>query len=433
MPSQRVCPRGGCAAGGEKETVNHTAITCRGLAKRYDIGESQPAYRTLRDTITEVSAKPFRALRRGRHAPQPSREERECWALRDVSFEIGQGEVVGIIGRNGAGKSTLLKVLSRITEPSAGYADVYGRIGTLLEVGTGFHQELTGRENIYLNGAIIGMKRADIARQFDSIVAFAGVEKFVDTPVKHYSSGMYLRLAFAVAAHLEPEILFVDEVLAVGDIAFQKKCLGKMSDVAREGRTILFVSHNMGAIRALCSRGIVLDRGTVVADTDVSSSIEAYHRLTAEAAESHETGDGRGGITMPRLLSHPGRSIRQGDEFEVASTLNIDCDASGFTVWCILDDMYQRRIAYARSDSADFGSRDNWRGTYQLRVKWPALWLEPGLYTMVFRVRLRGAGSKERYISDVLHLDVNGFSSGQNSILSPRSEWTIEEKRSAQV
>ncbi len=412
--------------------MTHPAITCRGLAKRYDIGESQPAYRTLRDAITEFSAKPFHALRR-RRQPQPGHQERECWALRDVSFEIGQGEVVGIIGRNGAGKSTLLKVLSRITEPSAGCADVYGRIGTLLEVGTGFHQELTGRENLYLNGAIIGMKRADIARQFDSIVAFAEVEKFIDTPVKHYSSGMYLRLAFAVAAHLEPEILFVDEVLAVGDIAFQKRCLGKMSDVAREGRTILFVSHNMGAIRALCNRGIVLHQGTVVADTDVSGSIEAYHRLTVDPGGSHETGQPRGGLSMPGLLSHPGRSIGHGDEFEVASTLNIDIDAPGFTVWCILDDMDQRRIAYARYDSSDFGSRDNWRGRYQVRVKWPALWLEPGLYTVFFRVRLRGAASKERYISDALHLDVNGHSSGQNSILSPRTEWMLEEKRSAQA
>ncbi len=404
---------------------NRAIITARGLAKRYALGENQPAYRTLRDSLTEFALKPVRALRRHSGA-KPRAEAEEIWALRDVTFDIAPGEVVGLIGRNGAGKSTLLKVLSRITEPTRGYADLYGRVGTLLEVGTGFHNELTGRENIYLNGAIMGMKKADIARQFDSIVSFAEVEKFIDTPVKHYSSGMYLRLAFAVAAHLEPEILFVDEVLAVGDIAFQKKCLGKMGDVARDGRTILFVSHNMGAIRALCTRGIVLNRGEVIADTDVSSGIEIYHRLAAEAAESTAAVPEHGGLSMPRLVSHEGRTVGQGDAFEVASTLHIDADVPGFTVWCILDDMYQRRIAFGRYDSSELGARDSWRGTYDLRVKWPALWLEPGLYTLNFRVRLMGAGATGRYVSDVLHLDVAGTSSGQNAILSPQMEWGLE-------
>jgi len=399
-------------------------IAAREICKRYEIGESQPAYRTLRDSVTEMVKKPLRALRRGRGA-RVEAPRAEVWALQEVSFDIAKGEVVGLIGRNGAGKSTLLKVLSRITEPTAGYADLYGRVGTLLEVGTGFHNELTGRENIYLNGAILGMKRTDIARQFDSIVAFAEVEKFIDTPVKHYSSGMYLRLAFAVAAHLEPEILFVDEVLAVGDIGFQKKCLGKMGDVAREGRTILFVSHNMGAIRALCTRGIVLDRGRVVADTDVGSGIETYHRLSAEAVGT-EIAPGRGGIASPRLVSHAGRTIGQGEAFEVSTTIHLEQDVPGFSAWCILDDMYQRRIAYTRQDSAELGAQGSWRGSYEMRVKWPALWLEPGLYTVYFRVRLLGAGAPERYVSDALHLDVAGASSGQNSILSPLSQWAVE-------
>jgi lipopolysaccharide transport system ATP-binding protein len=198
------------------------------------------------------------------------------WALRDVSFEVKRGEVVGIIGRNGAGKSTLLKILSRITEPTGGRAEIHGRVGSLLEVGTGFHPELTGRENIYLNGAILGMKRAEIDRKFDEIVAFAEIEKFLDTPVKRYSSGMYVRLAFAVAAHLEPEILLVDEVLAVGDAAFQKKCLGKMGDVAREGRTVLFVSHNMGAVARLCNRSMWLDDGCIHKQGATSEVINAY-------------------------------------------------------------------------------------------------------------------------------------------------------------
>ncbi|HEU4326334.1 MAG TPA: ABC transporter ATP-binding protein [Roseiflexaceae bacterium] len=234
------------------------AIRVTQLSKQYQIGGPRAPYRTLRDTLAEAVRAPLLRLR-GRPAASSS----SFWALRDVSFDVPQGEVVGIIGRNGAGKSTLLKVLARITAPTAGRAELRGRVGTLLEVGTGFHPELTGRENVYLNGAILGMRREEIVRKFDEIVAFAEVEQFIDTPVKHYSSGMYLRLAFAVAAHLEPEILIVDEVLAVGDAAFQKKCLGKMGDVAREGRTVLFVSHNMQAVRQLCRHAILLRQGQI--------------------------------------------------------------------------------------------------------------------------------------------------------------------------
>ena len=226
--------------------MSDLAIRVNGLSKKYYIGGRQERYKTLRDTLTDAVAAPFRRvgkLLRRDFSPFTSHfsPDETIWALKDVSFEVKQGEVVGIIGRNGAGKSTLLKILSRITEPTEGYADIYGRVGSLLEVGTGFHPELTGRENIYLNGAILGMNRVEINKKFDEIVSFAEVEKFIDTPVKHYSSGMYLRLAFAVAAHLEPEILLVDEVLAVGDAEFQKKCMGKMGDVAKEGRTVLFV------------------------------------------------------------------------------------------------------------------------------------------------------------------------------------------------
>jgi lipopolysaccharide transport system ATP-binding protein len=245
------------------ELVDGVAIRVEGLGKQYRLGGQRERYTTLRDQLNKLASVPFRALRgrekRLEHDPR-------FWALKDVSFELKRGEVVGIIGRNGAGKSTLLKILSRITEPTEGEVDVHGRVGSLLEVGTGFHAELTGRENVYLNGAILGMKRSEITRNFYEIVAFAEVEKFIDTPVKHYSSGMYMRLAFSVAAHLEPEILIVDEVLAVGDAEFQKKCLGKMEDVAKGGRTVLFVSHNMGAVQALCSRVIMLDRGRLCSD-----------------------------------------------------------------------------------------------------------------------------------------------------------------------
>jgi lipopolysaccharide transport system ATP-binding protein len=241
--------------------MSNLAIRVENLGKQYQIGGPQARYKSLRETLGGAASAPLRRIRSIARGGQANDDRNTIWALRDVCFEVHPGEVVGIIGRNGAGKSTLLKILSRITEPTEGYAELYGRVGTLLEVGTGFHPELTGRENIYLNGAILGMQRAEIERKFDEIVAFAEVERFIDTPVKHYSSGMYLRLAFSVAAHLEPEILIVDEVLAVGDAQFQKKCLGKMEDVAKQGRTVLFVSHNMAAIRNLCSQALLLRNG----------------------------------------------------------------------------------------------------------------------------------------------------------------------------
>jgi lipopolysaccharide transport system ATP-binding protein len=240
------------------------------LRKRYRIGEREP-YRALRDVLAEAPARLLRRERREHVGPSD-----RIWALDDVSFDVRRGEVVGLIGANGAGKSTLLKVLSRITEPTEGQVVLRGRVGSLLEVGTGFHPELTGRENIFLNGTILGMRRAEIVRRFDEIVEFAGVERFLDTPVKRYSSGMQVRLAFAVAAHLEPEILLVDEVLAVGDAEFQARCLGKMKDVTREGRTVIFVSHNLAAVRGLCPRSLVLDHGKLTFDGETDRAIEHY-------------------------------------------------------------------------------------------------------------------------------------------------------------
>jgi len=245
--------------------MNDIAIRAEGLSKRYRIGLKQEKYKTLRDTLSQTFTAPFRRLGSA-FQHQNGHRNSSIWALKDLSFELNRGEVIGIIGRNGAGKSTLLKILSRITEPTEGYADVHGSVSSLLEVGIGFHNELTGRENIYLNGAILGMKRNDITRNFDEIVAFAEIEKFIDTPVKRYSSGMYLRLAFAVAAHLQSEILIVDEVLAVGDAQFQKKCLGKMDEVSKGGRTILFVSHNLVAVQSLCSRAIWVQDGRAIED-----------------------------------------------------------------------------------------------------------------------------------------------------------------------
>jgi lipopolysaccharide transport system ATP-binding protein len=253
--------------------MSDIAIRVQGLGKKYRIGQRQ-RYHSLRETLMRGLTAPFR--RRRESSGSNGNGQSTFWALKDVSFEVPQGQVVGIIGRNGAGKSTLLKILSRITEPTEGEVDLHGRVGSLLEVGTGFHPELTGRENIYLNGAVLGMSRAEINRKFDEIVAFAEVEKFLDTPVKHYSSGMQMRLGFAVAAHLEPEILFVDEVLAVGDVQFQKRCLGKMGEVAKGGRTVLFVSHNMAAIQALCGSAIALSGGIVAANGPTKTVVDGY-------------------------------------------------------------------------------------------------------------------------------------------------------------
>lgn len=253
-------------------------IRVENLGKRYVLGSRDAAYGSLRESIVAAMRAPLRRLRNNGVG-----DGETLWALRDVNFEVAHGEVMGIIGRNGAGKSTLLKVLSRITEPTTGRAELYGRVASLLEVGTGFHPELTGRENVYLNGAILGMSKAEIDRKFDEIVAFAELEKFLDTPVKRYSSGMYMRLAFAVASHLEPEILIVDEVLAVGDAAFQKKCLGKMGEVARQGRTVLFVSHNMSAIRSLCSTAIWLDGGKIVDSGEANQIVLNYTQKGALA------------------------------------------------------------------------------------------------------------------------------------------------------
>jgi lipopolysaccharide transport system ATP-binding protein len=256
-----------------EEILSNYAICAEGLSKQYVIGAREQPYYTLREALTLGATAPFKRLRKVNGRPDA---KETVWALNNVSFQIDRGEVVGIVGRNGAGKSTLLKILSRITVPSGGRVAVRGRVASLLEVGTGFHPELTGRENIFLNGAILGMTRSEVRQRFDDIVSFADVERFIDTPVKHYSSGMYMRLAFAIAAHLETDILLVDEVLAVGDASFQQKCLAKMQDVAGHGRTVLFVSHNMTAVQSLCERVIHFENGTVKADGDAKEIIQKY-------------------------------------------------------------------------------------------------------------------------------------------------------------
>ena len=296
--------------------MNDTIIRVEHLSKSYRIGQLQP-YRTLRDSLSNAAKLPVKMLR---SATRRDKKEPTIWALKDVSFEIRRGEVVGVIGRNGAGKSTLLKILSKITLPTEGRIKRYGRVGSLLEVGTGFHPELTGRENVYLNGAILGMKKAEIDRKFDEIVAFAEIDTFLDTPVKHYSSGMYVRLAFAVAAHLETEILIVDEVLAVGDTAFQKKCLGKLDDVARGGRTVLFVSHNIGVVQALCNRAILLQNGSIFMDNSAAETVGAYLRkLEGYAGQELATRPDRSGKGLVRI-THVDISIDANSPPSILST-----------------------------------------------------------------------------------------------------------------
>jgi len=290
-----------------------TAISVEGISKRYRIGELHSAYGTLRESLTA-------ATRRFAHLDHKPHDE-EIWAVKDVSFELSQGDVLGIVGRNGAGKSTLLKILTRITTPTSGRATIRGRVGSLLEVGTGFHPELTGRENVFLNGSVLGMKRKEIARKFPEIVEFAGVEQFIDTPVKRYSSGMSVRLAFAVAAHLEPEVLLIDEVLAVGDAEFQRRCLGRMEDMSQSGRTVIFVSHQMQAISQLCDRAIQLEKGQLVADGPANEIVAQY--LQSVGGSGSE-------ITWPDLESAPGgrwvrlRSVRVVlEDGSVADTVDV--------------------------------------------------------------------------------------------------------------
>jgi lipopolysaccharide transport system ATP-binding protein len=322
--------------------MSRPIILVEELSKAYQIGIAVDRFPTFREAIVGALKSPWHRIReRGSNG---SKDDETFWALKDVSFEVQPGEVVGIIGRNGAGKSTLLKILSRITEPTAGCIHLRGRVASLLEVGTGFHPELTGRENIYLNGSILGMKKAEIDRKFDEIVAFAEIEKFLDTPVKRYSSGMYVRLAFAVAAHLEPEILMVDEVLAVGDFEFQKKCLGKMQDVASEqGRTVLFVSHNLTAVRSLCTQVLWLERGMVEMDGSVAAAVDSYllgmigesrWSFDLERYDRQGASSGNGHLRLRSLLFNQGTAIRHGEPLEIKLTYEAfgDIEEAGFGV-----------------------------------------------------------------------------------------------------
>lgn len=391
--------------------MSDVAIRTQNLGKLYRTG--QYIGYSLREGMMDAFLAPFRRLRR--HPSPVSNQNDYIWALKNVSFEVKQGEAVGIIGRNGAGKTTLLRVLTRITEPTEGYAEICGRVGSLLEVGTGFHGELTGRENIYLNGAVLGMKKKEIDSKFDEIVNFSEVEKFIDTPVKRFSSGMQVRLAFAVAAHLEPEILLVDEVLAVGDAAFQKKCLGKMGDVAGEGRTVLLVSHRMEAIMGLCSRAIWLDSGSIVTEGPADQVVRKYLADVSKQAELKGTlaertdrrGDGRLRITGFRMRDSNGNpidSVIVGDAVEfVLPYVTTGEPARNVNVWFwIRDDLGRNLMCFwSRLTGDDF---EYLPPEGELVCSVPRFPLVPGTYSIDIRAVIKGV--KADSIEDAAKLEV---------------------------
>jgi lipopolysaccharide transport system ATP-binding protein len=402
-------------------------IRAEGIGKRFEIGRvRRRGYRTLRDTIASAAAAPFR--RRAPAGRGDSGRSEPFWALRDVNFEIARGEVVGIIGANGAGKSTLLKILARITDPSEGEILLRGRVGSLLEVGTGFHAELTGRENVYLNGAILGMRKREIDRHFDAIVAFAEVERFIDTPVKHYSSGMYLRLAFSVAAHLETEILLVDEVLAVGDVNFQKKCLGKMENVAATGKTVLFVSHNLGVVKELCQTSLVIRDGAVAFRGPVVEGLLEYTKGLGE-----ETGAAGSGTRWHRVSINgepPGLtpSIEGDEPFTIEARLDVVGELKSPWIFCIVNDALGANVVHQRVGRDQRLPHGLEAGSYRIRVALPNLWLHPSVYTIYFKsVGFDADGNEVRAYSERVALDVTAsFKVFGRAALAPPLRWTFE-------
>jgi len=408
--------------------MTETAIHLDGIGKSYRIGSLQNRKTDIRDLIGATIAAPFRrvaSLLKGNPEGVGGWDE-TLWALRDISFDVARGDVVGIIGRNGAGKSTLLKILARITEPSTGYAEIHGRIGSLLEVGTGFHKELTGRENIYLSGSILGMRREEIRKAFDEIVTFAQVEKFVDTPVKHYSSGMYLRLAFSVAAHLEPDILLVDEVLAVGDLQFQKKCLGKMEDVARQGRTVLFVSHNLGSVQELCERGILLHHGQLKMIDTAHACVAAYVESLQKDDWSETTGNKALQLGAVHIADAENPTVYLDQPLEISLKLRAQ-GVENPRMFIIVENFNGVQVLHevVKSDALGVPVLD---GDYVLRVSWPPLFLTPGVYSVYFKFMMHGMrANQNRVYSEKAVLQITGRDRhNTKAMLQPETRWDLK-------
>lgn len=424
--------------------MSSIAIRTNQLGKRYRIGLARQNHDTLRDAVTDFLRAPLNRFRR-LSGGEGSQEEM-FWALKDVSFEVEHGEIVGIIGRNGAGKSTLLKILSRITEPTEGRAEIFGRVGSLLEVGTGFHPELTGRENIYLNGAILGMRKAEIDRKFDEIVAFAEVEKFLDTPVKRYSSGMFVRLAFAVAAFMNVDILIVDEVLSVGDIQFQKKCLGMMGDLTREGKTVLFVSHNMNAVCNLCTRLIWIDRGSIHMQGETNEIVSKYMTVhsSSNGQYSRNLAD-TPAIDLSIVIQEVSMKAHEGSicsSFDARDPITIEIVydivetvSNGWISIVIytVDGVMVLTGGDADRDEYYFMNREP--GRYITLCVVPGGVLNEGRYVLsVGSVQLTGAGPRQiEMLGNILELEIkNSAGAGKNlwfkrgGIISMKMDWTIQ-------
>jgi lipopolysaccharide transport system ATP-binding protein len=429
--------------------MTETVIRVENVGKWYALGAQGGAggYRTLRESLMTSMQASFRRLRDSFGSSDAARKSSEgFWALQDVSFDVHRGEVVGIIGRNGAGKSTLLKILSRITEPTRGSVAIHGRIASLLEVGTGFHPELTGRENVFLNGAILGMRRAEIKAKFDEIVAFAEVEKFLDTPVKRYSSGMYVRLAFAVAAHLEPEILIVDEVLAVGDMAFQKKCLDKMQDVGAHGRTVIFVSHNMAAVNRLCSRAVLLDQGRVVAEGDTTSVVHRYLQSGLHTTAERRWPDAERGPGDAIARLHAVRVRTQ--DGETAETVDIRRCVGIEIAYEVLRDgwtVYPGVVCHNEEGVCLFNARDldpAWKGrrksagNYRSTVWIPGNYLAEGLIVVSVALTTYVPLTQHCFERDIVAFQVvdtlegdsarGDFAGTMGGVIRPMLEWITE-------
>ncbi|MEQ8473914.1 MAG: ABC transporter ATP-binding protein [Marinoscillum sp.] len=407
--------------------MSDIAVRVEGLGKKYLIGKQRHA--TIGERFRSIWAKSDHV------------DESEFWALKDVSFEIKKGEAVGIIGKNGAGKSTLLKVLSKITHPTTGRFEMEGRVSSLLEVGTGFHPELTGRENIFLNGTILGMSRSEIKSKFDEIVAFSGVEKFIDTPVKHYSSGMYVRLAFSVAAHLEPEILIIDEVLAVGDAEFQKKCLGKMDEVAKQGRTVIFVSHNIGAVRNLCSEGLLIEEGELSLKANVDNIISKYQnnfKIDRNQRVDFSSRIGKGDIRVNQIEIFDKKNkltgkVYVGSDLEIKLGISIE-EKVTYKSRVIVGIYDHIGVSCARFDSDVSGDSIDIVRDCSLKCQTQPIYLSPGNYSI--NIALYGNGVMQDYISNVVSLEVKNddfFETGKffednMTRIWLRNQWSIEDE-----
>lgn len=362
--------------------MSDIAIKVENLSKKYLLGTA--ASGNLRDTLANSWNSLVGKTKKG--------EKKEFWALKDVSFEVKKGEIIGVIGRNGAGKSTLLKILSRITEPTSGRIELNGRVSSLLEVGTGFHPELSGRENIFLNGALLGMTRAEIKRKFDEIIDFSGVEEFIDTPVKKYSSGMYVRLAFAVAAHLEPEILLIDEVLAVGDAEFQKKCLGKMGEVAKGGRTVIFVSHDMKAVQRICQKGLMLNQGKLIINQQIEKTIRHYLNQFAKSGRGlvkfHENADKAINIIESAIINADGNiqnQLKFGEPFSISITTKVNQPVRSIPTIGI-ESYTGNRVLTANGVDANFAFKENKDKIVEIKANFDTLTLTPGKYQVLLRI-----------------------------------------------